>query len=183
MSFYTRALLKYPILTQSITTAGLFGAGDVIAQQAVEQKGWDRHDTTRTVRMTGFGGCAAGPLLSNWYRFLELNIRRSTPLRTLAARVGLDQLVFAPCFIAFFFAAQGTLEGKTVNEIKVKLEHGYSSALFNNYKLWPAVQFANFYFVPLQHRLLVTNIVALGWNSYLSWVNQRSSTLIKQPLE
>ncbi|ORX47981.1 hypothetical protein DM01DRAFT_265966, partial [Hesseltinella vesiculosa] len=49
--------------------------------------------------------------------------------------------------------------------------------------LWPAVQLANFYFVPLQHRLLITNIVALGWNSYLLWVNQRSSTLIKQPLE
>ncbi|KAI8067455.1 hypothetical protein BC940DRAFT_333479 [Gongronella butleri] len=160
--------------------AGLFGTGDVLAQQAVEQKGLQDHDYNRTLRMVGFGGLAAGPALSNWYRFLEHNVKRSTPLKTLVTKVAIDQFTFAPCFIAFFFSAQGAMEGQSLAQIKEKLQHSYPNALMNNYKLWPAVQLANFYFVPLQHRLLVVNLIALGWNSYLSWANQQSSRHIKE---
>jgi len=42
-----------------------------------------------------------------------------------------------------------------------------------NYKIWPAFQFINFNFVPPNYRSLGTNIVSLGWNTYLSVLNQR----------
>ncbi|KAM3580966.1 Protein required for ethanol metabolism [Umbelopsis sp. WA50703] len=132
----------------------------------------------RTLRLTGFGGLVAAPLLSNWYKFLDKNIRLSSPFKSLIARVGLDQCLFAPSFIALFFSAQGALEGKSMTQIKEKLDDGYPQALLNNYKLWPAVQFFNFYVTPLNHRLMVTNIVALGWNTYLSTANQKSSSHI-----
>ncbi|KAI8391348.1 integral membrane protein mpv17 pmp22 family [Radiomyces spectabilis] len=171
---YNRLLSRYPILTQSVQTAILFGTGDVIAQQAVEQKGLSNHDFDRTVRMIGFGGVVAGPVLSTWYRFLEKNVKGSTPFRALATKVAIDQCLFAPLFIGVFFCAQGLFEGKSVDEIRSKLQTNYGTAVISNYKLWPAVQFANFYLIPLNHRLMVTNVVALGWNAYLSLVNQRS---------
>jgi protein Mpv17 len=34
----------------------LFGAGDTLAQQAVEKKGFKNQDLTRTARMAGYGG-------------------------------------------------------------------------------------------------------------------------------
>lgn len=34
----------------------LFGAGDVIAQQAVDKKGIEKHDLARTGRMALYGG-------------------------------------------------------------------------------------------------------------------------------
>jgi hypothetical protein len=34
----------------------LFGAGDVLAQQAVDKKGFDKHDYARTGRMVLYGG-------------------------------------------------------------------------------------------------------------------------------
>ncbi|CAO3627684.1 unnamed protein product [Cunninghamella blakesleeana] len=173
--FYNSLLSKYPILIQSITTSALFGTGDVIAQQAIENRGINNHDIIRTSRMVCFGGIIAGPALSTWYRFLEHNIRASTPFKTLASKVAIDQIFFAPTFIGVFFCTQGLFEGKSIQEIKDKLNHGYTSAVINNYKLWPAVQFFNFYFVPLNHRLMVTNLVALGWNSYLSIINRQSS--------
>lgn len=55
--------------------------GDVVAQQYVERKGMENHDTSRTMRMAVFGGCFAGPVLGNWYRFLELNVKGSTPIK------------------------------------------------------------------------------------------------------
>ncbi|KAL0080409.1 integral membrane protein mpv17 pmp22 family [Phycomyces blakesleeanus] len=176
LALYNRALTKRPILVQSISTALLFGAGDVIAQQIVEKKGFEQHDLNRTARMTVFGGVVAGPILSTWYRFVELNVKASTPLRGLITKVAIDQCLFAPAFIGVFFSAQGLFEGKSVEEIKHKLQTGYPTAVISNYKLWPAVQFFNFYFIPLNHRLMVTNLVALGWNAYLSTINQRSST-------
>ncbi|KAG2175989.1 hypothetical protein INT44_000468 [Umbelopsis vinacea] len=172
--WYNRTLTRHPLVTQCVTTATLFATGDVIAQHAVEKR--DTHDYARTLRLAGFGGIVAAPLLSNWYKFLDRHIQMSTPVKALFARVALDQLLFAPCFIAVFFSAQGALEGKNTTQIKEKLADGYPQALKNNYKLWPAVQFFNFYVTPLNHRLMVTNIVALGWNTYLSTANQQSSS-------
>ncbi|KAL1932325.1 hypothetical protein VTP01DRAFT_9381 [Rhizomucor pusillus] len=173
---YQRVLARRPILVQSLTTVFLFGAGDVLAQQGVERRGLEQHEISRTFRMAAFGGTFAGPALSIWYRFLEKNIKATTPLAGLVKKVAADQLLSAPIFIGVFFTVQGLFEGKPVNEIKEKLQNGYTSALFANYKLWPAVQFINFYYTPLNYRLMVTNLVALGWNAYLSTVNQQASS-------
>ncbi|CDH49613.1 protein sym1 [Lichtheimia corymbifera JMRC:FSU:9682] len=180
---YNKLLARQPILVQSITTAFLFATGDVVAQQYVERKGMENHDTSRTMRMAVFGGCFAGPVLGNWYRFLELNVKGSTPIKALVKKVAVDQFLCAPVFIGIFFSAQGLLEGKSVNEIKEKLQQGYTTAVLANYKLWPAVQLVNFYAVPLYYRLAVTNVVAIGWNAYLSNVNQRSSSSVPQPVK
>lgn len=68
-------------LDTAMVVANSMNVGDVVAQQYVERKGMDNHDTSRTMRMAVFGGCFAGPVLGNWYRFLELNVKGSTPIK------------------------------------------------------------------------------------------------------
>ncbi|XP_046770875.1 protein Mpv17 isoform X24 [Gallus gallus] len=53
------------------------------------------------------------------------------------------------------------------------LPQDYVDALLTNYCIWPPVQIANFYFVPLAHRLAVVQCVAIVWNCYLSWKANR----------
>lgn len=60
------------------------------------------------------------------------------------------------------------LEGTSAEE---KLRTTYWPALSRNWMIWPAVQFVNFKYVPLDMRVLVVNIVSLGWNCYLSYLN------------
>jgi protein Mpv17 len=48
--------------------------------------------------------------------------------------------------------------------------------LLQHWKLWPAVHCLNFYFIPLQHRVIVQNTVLVGWSGYLSYLNHNKKT-------
>lgn len=63
---YQAKLVKRPLLTQVVTTAILFGTGDVIAQQAVDKKGLEKHDLARTGRMVLYGGGESKLSLPLW---------------------------------------------------------------------------------------------------------------------
>uniref|UniRef100_A0A4X2LZB1 Mitochondrial inner membrane protein Mpv17 n=1 Tax=Vombatus ursinus TaxID=29139 RepID=A0A4X2LZB1_VOMUR len=50
----------------------------------------------------------------------------------------------------------------------------YSDALITNYYIWPPVQLANFYLIPLIYRLAFVQCISVVWNTYLSWKSHRS---------
>ncbi len=81
--------------------------------------------------MAVFGGGFAGPVLHHWYKFLDRGIRLSTPVKSLLARVAVDQAFFAPCFIASFFVGQGLLAGASRETIEGRIKQvcGTSSIL------------------------------------------------------
>lgn len=60
------------------------------------------------------------------------------------------------------------MEGVSVRK---RLADAWWPVFRTNLCLWPWVQMANFGLVPLEHRVLVVNVVALGWNCYLSYMN------------
>ncbi|KAL7748270.1 Protein required for ethanol metabolism [Sorochytrium milnesiophthora] len=172
---YQQALASNPVLTQCVATGALFGLGDVLAQQGVEKKGWSKHDWSRTARLSAFGLVLAGPSLTLWYRFLDRRVRLANPIANLLTRVALDQFAFSPVSMATFFAVNGVMEGLDMGEIREKLRNSYWTGLVSNWKVWPGIQLLNFYFVPVNHRTLVVNTVALGWNTYLSDLNNKAT--------
>ncbi|KAK3201922.1 hypothetical protein GRF29_164g1077984, partial [Pseudopithomyces chartarum] len=165
---YQAKLKSAPLLTQSLTTAVLFATGDVIAQQAVEKKGLDHHDPARTGRMFAYGGAIFGPAATKWYGFLASRVHASTTNRTIAARVACDQFIFAPINMTCFLSSMAYFEGSSPTE---RLKKAWVPGMTNNFLLWPWVQAVNFKMVPLEHRVFVVNVVALGWNCYLSYLN------------
>ncbi|CAN8101557.1 unnamed protein product [Discula destructiva] len=171
LRWYQARLAARPLLTQAVTTAVLFGTGDVIAQQAVEKKGIEKHDLARTGRMALYGGVVFGPAAATWFKFLAANVTLRSANATILARVALDQGLFAPCAIGMFLSSMAVLEGGSVSD---KLDKNYRSALTTNYLVWPFVQAVNFKFVPLHHRVLFVNVISIGWNCYLSALNSSS---------
>lgn len=109
-----------------------------------------------------------GPAATKWYQFLAKNVNLNSKIATTTARVLMDQTLFASTNMAFFLSTMAYLEGESP---KKRLEQAYLPGLKANWMVWPAVQFTNFTFVPLEHRVLVVNIVSLGWNCYLSYLN------------
>lgn len=180
LTWYRTALTKRPILTQCLSTSFLFAAGDVIAQQAVERQldedGRPIHNPYRTLRMAIYGGGVFGPLVVNWYKFLQTAVRiPSSPNLEIVSRVALDQVVFTPVNLTLFFSSMATMEGimgddgkgkgpgfGTRERVSKKLRDRWLQGLKANWTLWPGVQLVNFKFVPLEHRVLVVNLVSLG---------------------
>lgn len=111
-----------------------------------------------------------GPAATLWYRFLQAKIQFKNANATIAARVLADQTIFASTNLLVFLSSMAYLEGSSP---KAKLQSTYGEALKKNWMVWPAVQSVNFKLVPLEHRVLVVNIVSLGWNCYLSYINSR----------
>ncbi|KAK3117667.1 Protein required for ethanol metabolism [Teratosphaeriaceae sp. CCFEE 6253] len=142
-----------------------------MAQQLIERKGYNNHELARTGRMALYGGCVFGPAATLWYGVLQRNIRiPSRPNLEIVARVAADQCVFASTNLFVFLSTMAMMEG---TDPKKKLASTYMEALKKNWMLWPVVQFTNFKFVPLEHRVLVVNVVSLGWNCYLSFLNSQ----------
>jgi protein Mpv17 len=153
-------LASRPVLTQSITTAVLFATGDIMAQQGVEGKGMDEHSLARTGRMALYGGCVFGPGATLWYQFLQRKIViPNKPNLEIVARVATDQTLFASTNLFLFLSSMAMMEG---NDPKQALRDKYVTAVKKNWMVWPGVQFTNFKYVPLEHRVLVVNIVSLG---------------------
>ncbi|KAM5432515.1 Protein required for ethanol metabolism [Microsporum canis] len=170
LRWYQAKLAARPLLTQSIGSAVLFGTGDVLAQQLVDGVGIEKHDYARTGRMLLYGGAIFGPGATTWYKFMQRNIVFRNPKLTLVARVCADQTLFTPTHLTCFLSSMAILEG---NDPLERLRTSFGTAYKTNLMLWPWVQAANFTFVPLEHRVLVVNLVSLGWNCILSLINSK----------
>jgi len=69
LRWYRSKLKTSPLLTQAVTTGILFGTGDVLAQQAVERKGVEKHNLMRTARMAAYGGCKSTSIINSEKQF------------------------------------------------------------------------------------------------------------------
>ncbi|KAG9468426.1 hypothetical protein GDO78_022771 [Eleutherodactylus coqui] len=148
---YQRLLFRHPWKVQIITAGSLVGLGDVISQQLVERRGVRGHSVERTMKMMAVGFCFVGPVVGGWYKVLDGLVSGSSK-SVAVKKMLLDQGGFAPCFLGGFLTIVGSLNGLSKEEIWDKLKRDYKDALITNYYIWPAVQIANFYFIPLHHR-------------------------------
>lgn len=165
---YQKTLVKYPILIQAVQSGVLMGTGDLIAQSIVEKKPFENINWLRTAQFASVGLFVGGPGLRTWYGILNKYVGSQGPAATLK-KVALDQFIFAPVFISVLLVTINGMQGQSMDENINNLKRDYPDVLVNNYKLWPWVQLANFYIVPLNYQVLLVQTVAIFWNTYISW--------------
>ncbi|KAI8081814.1 uncharacterized protein B0P05DRAFT_538154 [Gilbertella persicaria] len=141
----------------------------------------DHWDFTRTLRFAAYNFCVA-PLGGKWYMFLDkffpmpvkqVATKAVTKQANMMAikRMVTDQALFAPAGLVLFFTTMGLAETGKWEGVQEKFRDAYIPALIANYKVWPAVQFINFKWMPLQYRLPFVSSLGIVWNAYLSWLN------------
>lgn len=67
-------------------------------------------------------------------------------------------------------------EGGTLDDAKAKWRREFWPTLKTNWVLWVPFQAFNQGIVPLQYRLLASNLVNIPWNTFLSYVNNRAQS-------
>ncbi|KAK0438552.1 hypothetical protein EV421DRAFT_950656 [Armillaria borealis] len=175
---YNALLIRRPMLAQCGTAALLFGTGDIIAQQLIEKKGLRRHDFTRTVRLTFYGGALFGPVMTWWYQFLN-RIQFASPTRAIVYRVWLDQAVLTPFAVGAFFTCMSVLEG-VPQEAYPRIQAAYVPTILRNWGVFIPTQIINFALVPHHMRFVVVSVVSLFWSGA---VNARQAKLEQEEKE
>ncbi|KAM7216997.1 sym-1 [Rhypophila decipiens] len=162
---YDDRLARRPLLTQNISTAVLSATGGFIAQQGAEKKEFSNHEFARAARMAFYGVAIWRSAVSTWFAFLQHRIFFRNKNVERVARVAVDQTLSTSMSI---------MEGTSPAD---KLERSYTTALLRNCMVWPFVQLVNFRFVPLERRVVVVNVILLGWNCYFRCVDNDGATL------
>lgn len=164
---YSELLRTKPLVTKAVTSCVIVLAGDVIGQCVIEGVNMVDINVKRLACMGTLGLCLVGPTLHVWYTLLSRIIPKPT-----AAGAGLrmvtDQFFFAPLFIPVFFGGLYLLEGRP-QQLPDLLRREWWASLRMNWSIWIPAQLINFMYTPVQYQVLFANIVALLWNSYLSW--------------
>jgi len=83
-----------------------------------------------------------------------------------------DQIIAAPLLNAAMIAYLPLVNGKSFDEIKLRFLTDFPTVMKGNYLVWPLIQLTNFYFVPVQHRVLYANICAIIWSTFVAIVTK-----------
>ncbi|KAL2042435.1 hypothetical protein N7G274_004927 [Stereocaulon virgatum] len=164
---YGRTQKRRPWATQVGTSLIIYFCGDLAAQNI----GDDDYNPWRTMRHLTIGAICSIPAYS-WFMYLNRSFNYSSRLFSLATKVGVNQIVFTPVFNSYFFGMQSLLSGDTTLEAWERIKRTVPTSFINSCKLWPAVTAFSFTYIQPQYRALFAGVVAIGWQSYLSWLNQ-----------
>jgi protein Mpv17 len=176
---YNATLMKHPLKVKASAASIIFFVSDSATQKITDpEKDWD---VARSGSGAGFGVVATA-WLHYWWGFLEIVVNRRLPvaqfrLSNTLTKVVLDQTISAPFYIYTYFVITNFLQDW--NKLPQKSSQQSSELLYKtcdkaqemlpptmmrHWALWPAVHCFNFYYMPLHHRVLVQNIVLIGWS-------------------
>jgi len=110
----------------------------------------------------------------NTTRFLWLarSFNYSSRLLSLATKVIVNQVCFTPIFNSYFFGMQSLLAGDSLEQIVERIKRTVPVSVVNSLKVWPAVTAFSFTFIPVEYRSVFAGVIAVGWQTYLSYLNR-----------
>lgn len=78
---------------------------------------------------------------------------------------------------------QTLLAGASFDEIVERIRNTVPTSWINSCKVWPVVTAFSFTYIPIQYRSIFGGVIAIGWQTYLSLLNQRAAALELGELE
>ncbi|KAJ5767258.1 uncharacterized protein N7511_004874 [Penicillium nucicola] len=200
--WYARVQNERPYTTQFWSSIVIYLCGDLSAQmlfpaeilpekgdqgaagqtqaQATDRDGEDEepqyagYDPYRTMRHLVVGAGSSIPSY-NWFLFLGNHFNYPSKILSILTKVVVQQTCFTPIFNTYFFSVHSLLGGATMEETYERLKKALPVSITNSVKLWPAVTAFSFMYVPAQFRNVFSGVIAVGWQTYLSWLNQKAA--------
>jgi len=166
---YQSALNAKPILTKASTSLVGFALSDTLTQLFIEKTG--AFNLKRVIKMASFGFLCHGTTGHYFYNFLDSKISGTTP-PVVAAKVFIDQTLWAPVFMVMFFSYMCIFDG-TPDLIGSKIKQDIFTAVSGSWKTWIPAHTINFAFVPSDMRLLYINVIQIFFNMFMSIIGNK----------
>ena len=169
---YKRLNTRFPTAVQACTASGIACAGDILMQTLERRRqpaGAESIDWARTGRFALFRLTVFGPLYSLW-----INRVLNKPSLSWPVKILLDQLVWTPPSLSSFYLFMAVAEG---NDFRTGIERARNllwPTLQVNWPFWSVIQIFTFNAVPLQYRVAWVSFVQVGWNAFVSGLNERA---------
>jgi hypothetical protein len=114
--------------------------------------------------------------------FLHNNFNFTSKFLSILTKVVVQQAVFTPVFNTYFFSVHSLLSGASLEETFERLKVALPRSIVNSAKFWPMVTAFSFMYVPPQFRNVFSGCIAVGWQTYLSWLNQKAAHEVENAL-
>lgn len=171
---YSNMQKRSPYLTQWETTLVIYFLGDLSAQ-TVQSNFFSeaKYEPIRGLRAMVIGGIMSIPSY-NFFLWLGRNFNYSSHLVSLGVKILVSQICFTPLFNSYFFGMQSLLSGSTLEQAWERIRTTVPVSWMNSWKLWPAVTAFSFTFIPAHNRSVFAGVIAIFWQTYLSWLNRNA---------
>ncbi|KAL1887454.1 hypothetical protein Sste5346_010203 [Sporothrix stenoceras] len=167
---YGRAQRRRPYVTQLCSALVIALAADFSVQRMNRDA---PYDPKRTLRSLVIGAISAIPGYK-WFVYLAHNFNYSSRALSLLTKVSINQIVFTPIFNTYFFGMQALLAGESLQQSWARVQQTVPVSVVNSLKVWPAVTAFSFTFVPLEYRSIFAGVFAVGWQTYLMFLNRKA---------
>ena len=183
---YTTLLEQHPLITKSVTSGIVGGLGDVTAQ--LLERYWKvsalNLDLGRSLTIAAEGLLISGPLLHLAYNWMDEHIdlekvfgeSDASKWMRCALQVTFDMLIMDSIFVATLMVTSAILQGR-YNSVRHELRFDYLPAVrvswLSSFSMTP-LQFLNFAYIPVQFRVLITNLEDVVWNAAVSYMAHKS---------
>ncbi|KAI5297124.1 hypothetical protein KEM56_005063 [Ascosphaera pollenicola] len=114
-------------------------------------------------------------IVAGRFMFLHYHFNFRSLSLSILTKVSISQIVYTPIFNTYFFAAQSLLAGNNIADTIDRVINAVPVSVVNSVMVWPAVTGLTFLYVQPQYRSLFSGVVAIGWQTYLSWLNSKAA--------
>ncbi|KAI0899553.1 hypothetical protein F4806DRAFT_492546 [Annulohypoxylon nitens] len=166
---YARSQRNRPWATQIGSALAIYFAADISAQRISGKE----YVPERTLRNMAIGAVSAVPCFL-WFVWLSKSLNYGSHIVSIGIKIVVNQMVFTPVFNSYFFGSQALLAGDSVAETWDRIVRTVPVSWMNAWKLWPAVLAFSFTYVPIAYRSVFSGAVAVGWQTYLSYLNRQA---------
>uniref|UniRef100_A0A7S3Y660 Uncharacterized protein n=1 Tax=Heterosigma akashiwo TaxID=2829 RepID=A0A7S3Y660_HETAK len=183
---YNELLVTHGAATRMTTSGVISALGDFLCQYLVAVKAGNPFslDVRRFLVFGFMGAFYFGTVIHAWFTRLDAFASKRFPnkedhFKKSVAMICIDQTCGAVSVNAGFMLLFPLVNALTLGTFSfgTSFSAAWNDMLKNmipvllvNYKIWPAANFMNFLVVPLQLRLLFTNVVSLVYNALLSLI-------------
>ena len=174
---YAAMQKRSPLLTQLESSLVIYFLGYLSAQYVSNSGKEDAsYEPSRGLKALIIGGLSSIPSYK-WFMFLGTHFNYASHTLSLAVKIVINQSVFTPIFNTYFFGMHSLLSGATWAEAKQRVIDTVPVSWKNSWKVWPIVTAFSFTYIPPQYRNIFAGVIAIGWQTYLSWLNKSAEAM------